>query len=259
MKIIIIVGLAVILIGGAVFVVERLSPSPLAEQIFTDNQQIADVFSDEVGHKLSWRSGAVNASRSRLGAGGQVVKPLYLGAAARTVIEVRLTNPAAEVSLTMPSGAPLGLAPQMAQEAQTGETVLTYEVRDNKLSGTWQVTVTNPAGAGESEVAVSTPEATPPLAVTASTESVTTSGETITIVLVVEETTVGEDGDLTVKAVSGAEGVAIVTDPNGNTTTVILTESPTDPGTYEGEYTGGSTPGVYTIEYVITGTKQEGQ
>ena len=52
----------------------------------------------------------------------------------------------------------------------------------------WASVSKNPAGAGESEVAVSTPEATPPLAVTASTESVTTSGETITIVLVVEET-----------------------------------------------------------------------
>ncbi len=259
MKLLIGIGVAALVIIGVVVALEQRAPAitPLPP---VNEEAPSDEFSAADGTRLSWEGGAINIHRSNLGARQKLTQTLYLGAGTDASVALRSSNPDVTLALTSPSGAAVKPELVVATDEQTGETIKIYKVPPHRESGEWHVTVTNPNPEASSTVDISTPGATPPLAVIPGTPPVNPPpppGGGVVLSISVEES--GGPGGLTVKTVSGAKVTAIVTAPDGKVTEVPLTEDPHNPGTYTGVYPGPVIPGVYHVEYIIEGKTSDGQ
>ncbi len=193
---------------------------------------------------------------------------VQIGGSGTTALKIESSNSKLAVSLKTPDGqvitaanaAAAGVIASKVTDTTTGKTTYVFQIENNSTNSDtseWEVVINNQSTNSPTTYDLTVSDTS---LVNADPEDSNVSGaqtgdQSATISITVTETvSVG----VTVPVLN-AIVTAIVTDPNGNTTTVDLTEDPNDPGNYSGTFDDITTPGTYDVEYHITGTNSNGE
>lgn len=247
---------ALVVFAGGLYTFTKLFPDAPASRVvrsIEDNASVREgaelVLTDDVlwsGSRLDLFAGYVpedDIVTQRIAVGPTSAKTLEFSVKSDTKVKASLVSPKSAAITT----------PAKTVANSDGTVTLLFSVPTTAdTAGVWTLSLNN-TGATSAAYHISIPD-TAPISVSDTTGSYFNAAQSITISIVVEETT----STLAVQAVTGATVVATVTSPSGIVTTITLTEDPNHPGTYTGVLTGATEPGTYTIVYTITGTNSEG-
>ncbi|HEY4517625.1 MAG TPA: hypothetical protein VJI74_01940, partial [Candidatus Paceibacterota bacterium] len=176
-----------------------------------------------VANRLVWSNSATNVKHGFIGARAETSARVSIGPTANVEIAVT-AGVGTSVTLIDPSGKKVipsspaskdGTKVSQSSSTTVTETTTTYTIAGNTQSGDWTVALLN-EGDEDSSFTVEVPQGAAPLDISPEVGS-TVNAYHITISLTVQET-VGE----TPQPITGADVIAHVTDPNEQTSLVVL-------------------------------------
>lgn len=249
-------GLVVILVAGLAVVIGRFSGESEPVDSATSTP-IVDTA--RRGNSLKWQGGSLNPAAGSLFGGDseRYFVDLSEGAAA---FQLRSESSLTRLTLRGPDGTryvPGGAGDftfRQSVDPDSGDTLTDVEIPDGGDGGTWEVVVDNP-GEDPTGYEVIVPDPTPPPGVIIIHPGEEVAGSVL-LLISIEETLTASSSPV---AITGALVTAVITSPGGDLTTLTLTERVAAPGTYAALFEGASEPGLYRVDYTITGQNSAGQ
>lgn len=237
-----------------------VSPAPAA--------QTETALPEPAKSRIVWGSINPGIYSRTVSAKASTSEKVQIGGSGTTALKIESANSNLAVSLKTPDGqvitaanaAAAGVVMSKITDSTTGKTAYVFQVKtDNQNSETneWEVVINNQSANSPSTYDLTVSDTSlvnsnPAESTIAGSQS---NDQSATISITVTETvSVGVN-----IPVLNADVTVIITDPNGNATTVDLTENPNDPGNYSGTFDNITTPGTYDVEYHISGTNSNGE
>ncbi len=220
-----------------------------------------------VKSKVVWGNTSPGIYPRALAAKAQTSETVAIGGVGAVAIKITSSNPKLVVSMKNPLGETVkpddpSVLSTTFKNSQTGETTTIYQIKNAGNQATanpndWQISVSNQQTNATStyNLTVSDPSLITSNPEVNGQESGNTGGTEANLTLTIQETIAID----VVVPVTGAEVIANITNPSGEESSVPLTEDPNNPGTYTGTFTDINAPGVYQVEYVISGEDAAGQ
>ena len=190
----------------------------------------------------------------------QAIESLSLGGQGKAILKIETRNSKIKVELKNEDHQLVtnsSLVKQTTIKQPGGKTTFVFEIKSNPTAGTkdWQLIVSNPNSNTPANYDLTVSEASQISANSNAGDVNSVLNETADLSLTLEETiSLG----VTVPVIN-ALVIANITDPNGKTSSITLTEDVNSPGTYTGTFNEVTTPGTYQITYTISGENSEGQ